>query len=592
MKPSKRQSLLLSVLGALFLCAALILPSLGKSPGQTEDQRFASFTRELFVKEISSNTMTLHYALADPDAYGIKDVPASFGLYSAGSQAGAAAALENVRETLSGFSPGELSKDNRLTYDILKDQIPRELALSAFPYYEEVFSPSLGAQAQLPVLLAEYAFYREQDIRDYLSLLSQIDAYYESLLAYEQERARAGFFMSDETADAVIAQCRDFIAAPGEHFLLTTFNQRLKSLDFLTEKQKQAYEDSNRAAVFGHVIPAYETLIRGLEDLKGTGKNPYGLCYYDRGADYYEALVSCTTGTGHSMEEIITLLDRELSDTLSSMSALLQAHPDLQASASQTIDTWDPLYILKTLETKIEADFPAFDAVSCEVKYVDPSLEKYLSPAFYLTPPLDRMDDHVIYINPTGGYDGLSLFTTLAHEGYPGHLYQTVCENSGSPDPVLRLFYFGGYVEGWATYVEWLSYSYTSLEPDTAALLSANSSVSLGLHARADVGIHYEGWTPQDTARFFARYGIRDAEAVHTIYQAILQDPGNYLKYYLGAVEIRELRRQAEEALGQRFSAREFHEFLLSTGPAPFPVLERYLQEWISGNKKSTDPAA
>jgi len=591
MKHSKRM-LLLSVLGAVFLCAVLIIPSLGKSPGQTEDERFAAFTRELFLQEISSNTMTLHYTLAAPSAYGVKDAPVTFGLYSAKSKAGAAAALENMLETLSGFSRPDLSEGSRLTYDILEDQLPRELALSAFPYYEEVFSPSLGAQAQLPVLLAEYAFYSEADIQNYLSLLSQLDTYYDSLLEYERERARAGFFMSDETADAVITQCRDFIAGPKDHFLLSTFEDRLDALDFLTEEEKNAYTASNRTAVFGHVLPAYETLIQELTKLKGTGTNPYGLCYYDRGADYYAALAACTTGSGRSMDEIISLLDEQLSQSLHAMADLLKAHPDLPAAASQTMEILDPLYILETLEEKIKEDFPAAGTVSCQVKYVDPSLEDYLSPAFYLTPPMDRMEEHVIYINPAGGYDGLSLFTTLAHEGYPGHLYQTVCENSVNPDPVRRLFYFGGYVEGWATYVEWLSYSYTPLDPDMAALLSANASVSLGLHARADAGIHYEGWTPEDTARFFARYGIKDAEAVHSIYQAVLQDPGNYLKYYLGAIEILDLRRQAEEALGARFSAKEFHTFLLSAGPAPFPVLERYMREWIAAHEKSTDPAA
>ena len=308
MKHSKRM-LLLSVLGAVFLCAVLIIPSLGKSPGQTEDERFAAFTRELFLQEISSNTMTLHYTLAAPSAYGVKDAPVTFGLYSAKSKAGAAAALENMLETLSGFSRPDLSEGSRLTYDILEDQLPRELALSAFPYYEEVFSPSLGAQAQLPVLLAEYAFYSEADIQNYLSLLSQLDTYYDSLLEYERERARAGFFMSDETADAVITQCRDFIAGSKDHFLLSTFEDRLDALDFLTEEEKNAYTASNRTAVFGHVLPAYETLIQELTKLKGTGTNPYGLCYYDRGADYYAALAACTTGSGRSMDEIISLLD-------------------------------------------------------------------------------------------------------------------------------------------------------------------------------------------------------------------------------------------------------------------------------------------
>lgn len=571
-----------SLLLLAFLFGVLFsLPLLKGRAGLTEDERFENFTRELFLNEISSNTMTLHYTLADPAAAGITDAPVSFGHIPGESDSGSAAALENVYNVLSGFSRSDLTPKNQITYDILMEQIPRELNLASYSHYEEVLSPTLGAQAQLPILLAEYAFYNEKDIQDYLSLLSQMDVYFEGLLTYEKERAKAGLFMSDETADAVIAQCRDFIAGPANNFLLSTFEARINSADFLTAGERQAYQDANRTAVFGHVLPAYENIIRTLTALKGTGTNPYGLCYYPQGADYYAALVSCTTGSGRTMEEVTALLDKQLSDSLHSMAALLQANPDLITATSREIDSSEPLYILESLEQHIEADFPTSDTVSIEVKYVDPSLQDYLSPAFYLTPPLDRMEEHVIYINPASGYDGLTLFTTLAHEGYPGHLYQTVCEHSAGLDPVRNLFYFGGYTEGWATYVEWLSYAYTSLEPDMAALFSINGSVSLGLHARADVGIHYEGWTLEETKNFFARYGIRDKEAIHAIYQAVLQDPGNYLKYYLGAVEIQKLREQAEAALSDRFVPKEFHTFLLSMGAAPFPVLEQYLQTWI-----------
>ena len=222
---------------------------------------------------------------------------------------------------------------------------------------------------------------------------------------------------------------------------------------------------------------------------------------------------------------------------------------------------------------------------SCTIKYVAPSLENYLSPAFYLTPPLDLMNNHIIYINPAGNFDSLSLFTTLAHEGYPGHLYQTIYENSCSLHPVRNLFYFGGYVEGWATYAENHSYLYTGLDSEMAKLLSANSFLSLGLHARADAGIHYEGWTPEITADYFAGYGIDNPAAIESIYQAIVQDPGNYLKYYLGAVEILELKQTAQKSLSEKFDLKEFHDFFLSMGPAPFPVIETYLQEWAAKNE-------
>ena len=581
MKIKKRLPALLILLLAL-TCGILLLSQLRKNSVSSEDEAFTSFTRELFCSQITSNTVTLHYTLSDPAALGIEDAPVTLGYYSAESETASSAVLENAREALHSFSRKRLSASNQLTYDILDYQLKQELNLASFPYYEEIFSPTLGIQAQLPVLLAEYAFRSRQDIENYLTLLGQLDTCYASLLEYQKTRSKAGLFMSDETADAVIAQCREFISDPASHFLLSTFEERLEQADFLTEEEKDTYLDSNRALVFGHVFPAYELLIEGLSKLKGTGTNDYGLGYYDRGCDYYEALVSCTTGSGRTILEIIQLMDEQMAADLQTIASVLANHPELLKTASYPMDSQEPRYILETLEEKIQADFPSIDSASCQIKYVDSSLEEYLSPAFYLTPPLDCMEEHVIYINPAGNYDSLSLFTTLAHEGYPGHLYQTLYENSCKPNPVRSLFYFGGYIEGWATYAERCSYSYTGLNPDLAELLAANSFLSLGLHARSDVGIHYEGWTPDGLADFLSDYGITNQDTIHTMYQAILQDPGNYLKYYLGAVEILQLKKTAEAALGDAFVLKDFHEFLLSIGAAPFPVIEKYLEIWCA----------
>lgn len=569
--------LLLFLVGGIFIFSRLC-----QVPENTADEAFEAFTHTLFLNELSSDSLTLHYTISEPESYGITKAPAAFPLYSAEASDSSCAALENTIQALSAFSEQKLSRKNQLTYDILSYQLEKQRALLSFPYYEEILSPTLGAQAQLPVLLAEYAFRTEEDVQDYLSLLSQLDVYFESLMDYECEKADAGLFMSDETADAVIRQCQTFISNPGDHFLLSTFEERLHSADFLPEEKMTAYIDSNRALFFGHVIPAYELLIEGLTKLKGSGRNPYGLCYYEHGADYYEALVAAVTGTGRNMDEVLLLIEEQLDTDLESIAYLISQNPEIVTSVSRQTGISEPVVILKNLEQQIQADFPAVPSASCQVKYVDSSLQNYLSPAFYLTPPLDRMNEHVIYINPAGNYDSLSLFTTLAHEGWPGHLYQTLYENSCGFDPVRNLFHFGGYVEGWATYVEWLSYNYAISDKETAELLSANGAVSLGLHARTDVGIHYEGWTLADTEEFFAGYGVTNPDTVRQIYQAVIQDPGNYLKYYLGAAEILKLKEQAEAALSDGFILKDFHTFLLSMGPAPFPVIEEYMEGWLN----------
>lgn len=610
--------------------------SVPQSSREDENSAFTDFTRELFVEEVSANTLTLHYTLQDPSRFGITKPQISLGDYVPESAGHGAPALTETLSKLHTFSRENLTPQNRLTYDIMDTQLKAELAAAPYGLYQEVFSPTLGTQAQLPILLAEYSFETLEDVDIYLDLLSQMDSYYESLLIFEQEKSRAGLFMWSTTAQSVIDQCKAFIENPEENFLITTFQDRLENLPFLSLQQKEAYIQSNRTCVLEHVVPAYEKLITGLTALKGTGCNPRGVCYFDQGREYYESLIACTIGSGRTVSEIDALLAERMNTDFEIISDIIGENPQLaQEAASARVvleeaqaalnqmpemsvqvfryltdtpleekmggadplkeesgstgeaQTLTPARMLAALEQKITEDFPTVSAVDYQVKPVHPSLEPYLSPAFYLTPPIDDASRHTIYINGASGYDSLSLFTTLAHEGYPGHLYQALYESSCSPDPVRSLFYFGGYTEGWATYAERCSYAYAGLDPDLAQLLAANNALSLGIYARADIGIHYLGWSLEKTGSFLRSFGIQEEETVRNIYQAVLDNPANYLKYYLGYVEIEKLKEQAMSALQEDFSLREFHRFILSVGPAPFPVLQQYLQPWIDTRQEA-----
>ena len=126
-------------------------------------------------------------------------------------------------------------------------------------------------------------------------------------------------------------------------------------------------------------------------------------------------------------------------------------------------------------------------------------------------------------------------------------------------------------MEGWATYAEMCSYYISPLDKSSATLAQKNNSLLLGLYALADLGIHYEGWTLEDTISFFQRYGIEDHDSICEIYNYILGDPANYLAYYVGYLEILSLKQEAN------LSNKEFHQRILEIGPAPFSVIRKYL---------------
>lgn len=568
----RRQLAVLACILALFLGAAGFL-LLSRAQ---ENRKFSEFTRDFFAGEITSDTLSLHYTLADPAVFGIQDYPVTFGCIS--SRSGEQnAALENLSSSLASFSPSRLSRENRITLDIMKLYCETALEAADLPPLYEPLSPSLGVQAQLPVLLAEYAFYDEQDILDYLALLKDMPSYFSSILDYEKEKADAGCFMSDTSADRITEQCSAFIAGGEHNYLQTIFQEKISEFPGLTEKECAALSETHRKLLTDHVLPAYQSLINGLNSLKGRGTNTMGLSYYPQGQEYYEYLLKSEVGVYDSPEEVENMLLARLQEDVSAIHALLSKDPGLIAKAYSDTDTRSPQEMLLDLQEKISEDFPALDAPEYEIKYVHEDLEEFLSPAFYLTPPLDLETSNSIYINGASDLAGTELYTTLAHEGFPGHLYQTVFFERTDPNPVRSLFEPGGYVEGWATYTESYAYGYALSDSALAELLLRNRSVTLCLYSLIDLGIHYHGWTPDTASEFLRGFGITDPDTCAEIYQYIIETPANYLKYYVGSLCFEQLQEEFRTQQGNDFSLKDFHEKLLRIGPAPFPVAEKYL---------------
>lgn len=540
------------------------------------DAEFEEYAEELFRSQAASNTVNLHYTLKEPEKYGILESDVTFGSYESNSDAVKAAA-ENMRQALLEIAYDELDTQNKLTYDILIYQLRMMNRCADYLLYEEPLGLVSGVQTQLPVVLSEYQFYDREDVDTYLALLKTTGEYFDSLIRFEREKSEAGLFMPDYAADQVAEQCQAFIDMGNSNYLYSTFADRIEDVDELDEKGKSDYIQDNALMVNDYVIPAYEKLISEIQNLKGSGKNEKGLVYLPGGEEYYELAVQMATGSDRSVEEMRDLTRRQITDDLEAMEEVLGITADEAQEAAASMEQESAELILSHLREELKNAFPEAPEVSLEVKFVPEEMEEHLSPAFYMIPAIDNTEENVIYINQAQMGDDLTLFTTLAHEGYPGHLYQTVYYESTDPEPIRSLLDFGGYVEGWATYAEMGSYYLTPLSKEQATLLQKNSSIILGLYALADIGIHYDGWSRMDTAAFFSAYGITDAEAVERIYDLIIGSPANYLKYYIGYVEFLELKKDWVREMGDDFSQKEFHEAVLKVGPAPFDIVEDYM---------------
>lgn len=556
-----------------------------KEDKYTYQASFDVFTDDVFNYYVTKDSITLNYTLANPENYKITKFTPTFGNYTKEAMEEDMAILKDYLKTLESFDREQLPTEQQITYDILKEQFENELSAGEFYYIQEPLSPTTGLQAQLPVLLAEYHFYDEQNVKDYLKLLTCIDDYFDQICTFEQEKSDKGLFMSDTCASDIISQCQKFINNPEENYLLSTFNDRLDALD-MDQKQKQEYIEENESSVKNHVIPAYEKLITTLSSLKGTGTNEGGVCNYKDGKDYYEYLVKASVGTYRSIDEIKDLLNTYMSRSLLNMQQIASSDESVLANmVSPHYRLTDPSEIINYLKDAISDDFPAISPVNCTIKYVHESLEEYMSPAFYLTPPLDQFNNNMIYINKGAGNDMATIFTTIAHEGYPGHLYQTVYYQQQYPSLVRNVIDFGGYSEGWATYVEDYSYSLAGLDKNLAELLQNNLIATLCVYGNIDLGVNYYDWDKEKASTYLTELGITDEASINAIYNAIVAEPCNYLKYIVGCLEIKEMKQKAEEALGDKFVLKDFHTFYLNMGPTQFNILNTYLDQWIQERK-------
>lgn len=580
---SKKRSLV--ILGLILLLCLGISVFCLRHPF-SQDARFQRFTDQIALEELSSNTLNLHYTLAYPQDYGIKDYAISLGTMEPDVLKQSGKQLAALQKKLEDFSYENLSSENRMIYDMLRLDFSLQLSAADFYLLQEPLGPNLGIQAQLPALLAEYTFRVPQDIQDYFSLLTCIPEYFNSILEFEKEKSAQGLFMNDTCAKGIIQQCTAFSSQKEENFLDVMFEEQLADLKqqkVITQKQADSYKSMHKKLLKKCVFPAYENLAEGLEKLCGTGKNSGGLCHLTNGAQYYEYLLKNNVGDFRPVAEIQKRLMEQLKADTMAIQNLLQQDPSLFSKAAKLNQntTYSPQEMLSYLNETITRDFPSLKAPDYEVKAVPKAMEDFSSPAFYLTPPLDTLSPNAIYINGSSQVSEAELFTTLAHEGFPGHLYQTLYFGKQQPSLIREFLGCSGYVEGWATYVESMAYGYgaefLNISPQVMELLNRNRSVSLCLYSILDIGIHYEGWTVQEVTNALSSFGIASQDVCQEIFQYIVENPTNYLKYYLGFLNFTDLRATVENKKGTDFQLKDFHKKILEIGPAPFPVVKKYL---------------
>ena len=557
--------------------------------------QFDEFLYQQLEALATEDSISLHYSLRYPENFGIERIEPTLGAYGAEEYARVEAQSRKDLETLRSFRYEELGEEQQFIYRIMEYSLELDTWFfsNELQYYKTMFNPETGFHTDLPVLLAEYKFYGENDVAEYLALLSDVDRIFSDGVAFERIKSEKGLFMPDFAVDRIVESCKDFTSHRENNLLLETFDTKVDELN-LSEEQSAAYKEKNKSLVLNEVIPAYDNLAAGLKELKGTGVNDGGLSHFEKGQQYYEYLMKAYTGSSYSIDEIAQKIDERL-DVLAGGIGYIAQNNDSVWDYVEDPDfgSDDPVEILEILKSDLTYFYPENTATSYTVKKIHPSLESSFSAAFYLRTPIDDVSSAVIYINDSKIRSD-SLYTTMAHEGYPGHLYQDTYFNSSDAHPFRKMIATMGYIEGWATYAELNTYYLTQFDniPDDAAtLLGFNSEFDLAIRARCDIGVNYEGWGLDEIREYMGRFGIDNYNARKFFYDYAIKDPAKILWYYFGYYELDRLGDLAYEELGDAFSLKNFNECVLSAGPVPFSILRGVVEDFIAAGGQRQEAA-
>mgnify|MGYP004570892629 FL=1 len=562
-----------------------------------EQKRFEEFLHDEYVDSVTSDTLTYNYEIKDGDALGIPEPEVSLGDDDMSDEGirKQKAEFDETYEKLSSFDREDLTENQQLTYDIIKQYMENQEQGYLNIYLSEPFSPMKGLQANISTYFTDYRFDDKGDVERYIEVLGMVKDYFDDYLEFEKVKSEKGYFMSDDVCDAVIEQCEDFISDKDNHFMIQTFNDSIESLSFLTEEEIRNFEAQNKKAVADSLIPAFQDVIDVLSSLKGTGKNDGGLCNYEGGKDYYTYLLQNAAGTDKTPDEVAEMLDDNLSQLLTDMTSMVikdyDSYEYLYSNYDDLFSEYDdaePTEIIDRLMETATDHYPDMREISYTAKKLDKSLEEIQENvlAYYMSPAIDDQDNNLIRVN---GKHTDGMWTTLAHEGYPGHMLQNAYYMSTDPEPIRTVLNFLGYKEGWAMYACYDALSYYTFEgasnsENVAKLYQINDEINYLVCGRIDIGINYEGWSLQDAKDYLVGKGL-SGDAADGLYTTLVGDPAVYQSYSTGYYELKEIRDYAEEELGSKFDLKEFNTVVLETVPCQFNILKQQVDKYINTKK-------
>lgn len=550
------------ILGSFLMISSILTPI-------HAEESFSDFEDELFQEMMSEDYTTLHFSLRDYQKYGIEKPDVNIGDASWDDYEDSVEDCDEYLKKLQSFDYDSLSETEQKDYRTIAFYLERNKELNSYPYFDWAFNSAEGVIDNLLTTFTEFVFYEKEDIDDYLATLASVPAYLDQCLENTKKQAAKGYFLTDAMLKATEDAIEKFVDKKDDNELIKIFDKNIDAFDGLSAEEKEAYKKKNQEIVLNAYIPSYEKVAEELQKLKGSRKADYNVSSLDGGSEYYAALARYKTSIDADVETILDICTQYIEKSVDELYDIMQNHSEV---TEETLDFDSSEDVLSYLEGHLDA-FPVLDKVYYNVQYLDPSVANDSIVAYYLSPPVDDMRDNVIKINGDNVSDVIDLYTTLAHEGFPGHLYQTNYYIQQQPSLLRTQLTMMGYQEGWGMFAEGQALHVSGLSEYASEYQKINIELNYVLSAAVDLGVNGLGWSTKDVSKYLDRLDLNSSIAKDLYDFATLQ-PGTILPYGVGIAMFELLENKAKNALGNDFDQKAFNEVLLNDGNRPFEVVE------------------
>ena len=466
-----------------------------------------------------------------------------------------------------------------------------------------------GYVAEFASMFENYALRTENDVKNLLSMTKSTRSAFSSYLEYAAAREKKGYPLYDYTVCAMQDYLDDVTEQGDEYYLYSVAQSKLDGAAFLSASDKSRYKAEFASAIDSYFMRGVRELSSGLDRYKGnvvTTDKSYLAAYGRVGKKYYEWQFEEKTGIRNAnignvynemlgmyfekaerMEEITEYVDSaEQSDP-----ALYNAFYAYKNGEEVMLGLTAPEAVLDYLKIAAQNIVPDLNSTpEIDFKYMDRTAGEISNVlAYYLLSPVDeRNSAEHITLNPyTLESDTSRLLTTVAHEGYPGHLYAHVNAKERGVNALTLIQTCSSFSEGWAKYVEVATLRGIAAATDDRALqlyceyAECNEITGYLNSVMLDIQVNYMGRTVAD----YVEAGMEEEDARYIV-ESLMEHPSTYVPYGYGFYVMLDIHDSAMASLGDKYDEVAFNGYLLSEGAGPtIPRAKALAKQFISKNK-------